>query len=518
MYFVDGIDEALTDWSGYGNLLSESIALKYSEQEPERGQEKITQNAILLAQQVWKSSQAGFALATHNIREYTNVQLIAMGSMRIEAYPLFVSSSGHTDSKLSRFVLQINYTSALMKTIFDYNVDLMESDKRVPRGVNPGESQDGPNACSELCGYAVIYNRTVFGHTEDVYQMIRRHCLGTPRGLVELGGKVAEIPLTKCAVSRGKNGLWRDPTVVSAVINEKSVEVLSEYLSTLFPPWDSRYDDGLPLISNNVLFKGDIERINANFSKIHPSAQTPFVQYLYRCGLVARPSMNSYNEVRQTLRSSENDILHADTHYVLIHPALSSLVMTKLTAGQQESFFDNRIIVDDERDCTSKLLPGKLKVSRELRGNIKKIFMEWTPKKTLLTSEARLGGEVFLTVLAVSTRFYDSADLSRAQLVETAERLAKLELIPSFLGSPKVNVSQFFKSICDFTKHGESAEQSAAVTHAKSLLKNLIGEELSIKSNYEIDGNEFGFRYKNESGETRKLSGIDIAIHNFIRN
>ncbi|MEM8492247.1 MAG: hypothetical protein AAF756_15625 [Pseudomonadota bacterium] len=468
--YVDGIDEAIADWSGKRNLLERDVAESYT------GAENVNeQNAHTLVSQVWINAQAGFALASLQLRDSTNLQLLTYGSIRSETFETFARESGQTGIKLETFVLRIQYEEGTMRDIFNYNVSLMNENELAQSSADEADLR--------FCGYSLNHNRTVFGHQEDVYGLIRRHCLGTPRGLVMTGRSVAEIPMSRSP--EGKH--WKDPRTVTTVVNKVARRVLDEHLKTLFPAWNSLYSDGFKFVPSNVLSKEQVADINNKFQALHPELEVSLIQYLHDIGLVGVPSMESGNEVVQSFPRDANatsDVRRAE--YVMLHPALSAEIRDKIAAPSQADFYNRQFIVDPGKPCSADLVKPLLVVG-QTRNHRGRPTLSWESDEgpVSLFTAAHEFANIFLLVLVIATRYFpERPRMGGTEMTYTAGQLKKIGVIPERLGKPLCAAEEWIHSIFDHEKHPSNSRQADAVAKAIEGLSRITKGAVSINDNY----------------------------------
>jgi len=501
--FVDGIDEALTDYSESHSILSREIHDIYSDDN-----DLAKKNAILFAQQLWTNAQAGYAIAAFQLKQKTNGQLVAFGAMRNETLSHFVRDSGLTDLKVEHFIYEIDYEDQVLRDIFNYNIKLMSPSHKVM--LDEDVEQKITDTRIELCGYKELYNRTVFGIREDIYSLISRHTFSTPRGIVSLGGTVADVKLRASPSGTG-NKKWRDPDAIFSAVNKYAIRVLKEYLDNVFPPWDTRYESGYSLIKHNIMNEGDVLKINEAFRAENPELEVSLFDYLFQYGLVGYPSQDTSGEVVQKFSFDLDGIIPVGHGFLMVHPALSSKIHSILPIKDQLNYFDSRMIVNPGRCCPITLKNTVLHVSI-CKHDRTKLQVQWRDSKQLIVDQAIHACDVFLIILIIAMRFCRSSHVGKEQIVNVGKVLSSEGYIPDKLGRPKINIDDYFEKFCSYEEHGTTADQPGPIAEIKSKLSDVTSGELKISIEFRKDGLLFGLEISDGENGYSRLEPQEVLV------
>jgi hypothetical protein len=505
--FVDRIDEALA-------VQNKVALLRASQDSASADNKNITQaNMIALAQEVWASAQAGYAIAAHDLSADTNGQLVALGTMREEAYPTFKDKIGLTsEAKISSFLLRLINDKPITRSIFNLNVGMMRHADRCTSVEKTDPSDENTEADLGLFGYKYLYNRAVFGYKESPYSYLYRHTFGTPRGLMTLGQAVSGVRLVERKDAKEFN--WRPPTQVIDIVNKMAVQVFEEYRDNIFPPWDHDYDAGVESLQSNIISRDDALRLEKNLGLDKPRKKLTLMQYLYENGLIGVPTRSVDSKWIQTFRAPEDGsafgsaALPPDFKYILLHPALSAYRSYKLPLAVGKLFYNPWIVVSPGSSCPEKLIDPIVRFSF-FQGDHSSYIRAHSINNQLRNESAIFDfadsvGSSFLAVLGVAHQFYGGGHLDFEKLVDVATRLSRLGYIPERLGKAeaglgkphpgltkqetKKSAEQWIGEICDYGKHGSTSSDSATVASAKRLL---LGHGFSIHSLHPMKGNTF---------------------------
>lgn len=502
--FVDAIDEACSDFATKRDLLHADLSTSYVDNKA-----VTAENVQVLAQQIWVNAQTGYALAAHDIKEASNSQLNAFGTIRSETFPSFVAYSNLTQSKIDFFVLRIGVTDRLLRAVFNLNVDLMgESERIAPKaGLSPSKDVAAGQA---LCGVHQVYSRTVFPYAEDVFSLLARHSFKTPRGLVMLGGEVRNLSVSPR--DDGADGRWRHPRAVIEVVNRKAKDVLREYLDTLFPPWDPSYESAFNLFQSNILDRAQVDEIERQFALLRPSAPQRLIDYLYGVGLVGIPALEGPNDSAVQRFWIPGEIvrpLPEEYGFVILHPAFSAYVRDQLSARQQLTFYSRELVANPGGNCPVVLRRPIVRVMCSIPDATLKLFWVTGGGQQQIFGDANTVGCAFLAVLCVAQKYHETPRLGVDEFVHAAKVLSSLRLIPSLLGRDKSPVDAFFRSVFDTQKYHCVEKQPTAVADAKRLLDSKDG--LTVDAMYRAEGNEYTLA-RIVSGVVQSLEAIEIAI------
>lgn len=505
--FVDRIDEALA-------VQNKVALLRVSQGSASADNKAINQaNMVTLAQELWASAQAGYAIAAHDLGEDTNGQLVALGTMREEAYPTFIDKIGlASEGKISSFLLRLKDDEPITRSIFNLNVKMMRHADRCTSVEKSDPNDENTEADLGLCGYKSLFNRPVFGYKESPYSYLYRHSFGTPRGLMTLGQAVSGVRLVERKDANGFN--WRPPTQVIDAVNKTAVKVFVEYRDNIFPPWDPDYNEGIGLLQSNIINRGDAERLDQAFSVNKRGKRLTLMQYLYENGLIGVPTRSADSKWIQTFRASEEGsafgsaALPPDFKYILLHPALSAYRCYELPLAVGKPFYNPWIVVSPGSSCPEELIDPVIRFSF-FRGDHSSYIHAHSINNQLKNEHSIFDfadsvGSSFLAVLGVAHQFYGVGHLDSEKLVDVATRLSRLGYIPERLGKAdagpgrlnpgltkqetKKSAEQWIGEICNYERHGSAATDSATVSSAKRLLH---GHGLSIHSFHPIKGNTF---------------------------
>lgn len=503
--FVDRIDEALAEQNGSA-LLGDQIESIYIDKK------NITHsNVKALAQEVWKCSQAGYAIAAHSIKSQTSGHLIALGTIREEAYQTFLKGIGLPENKISTFLLHLVNDEQTTRSIFNLNVSMMRPLDHCTLLEKQNPDDRDTDADIKLFGYKCLYDRAVFGFNESPYSYLYRHTFGTPRGLMTLGQAVSGVRLVERKDAKGFN--WRPPTQVIDTVNKTAVLVFEEYRDNIFPPWDHDYDAGIGALLSNIMSRDDALRLEKNLGLDKSRKKLTLVEYLYENGLIGVPTRSADSKWIQTFRTLEDDssfgaaALPPDFKYILLHPALSAYRCYKLPLAVKKPFYNPWIVVSPGSSCPEELIDPVVKFSF-FRGDhssyINAHSIDNLKNNRAIFDFADSVGSSFLAVLGVAHQFYGGGHLDSEKLVDVATRLSRLGYIPERLGKAeagpgklhpgltkqetKKSAEEWIGEICDYVRHGTASNDSATVASAKRMLN---GHGLSIHSLHPTKGNTF---------------------------
>jgi hypothetical protein len=523
---IDRIDEALAVPEGGAALLGPRLENSYNEDD------KITrENIANYAQQFWQGAQAGFAVATHQLRSESNGQLVVLGTIRAETYQPFIESVGSPPSKVQSFILRLETDDRLLREIFLLNVKLM-ADHCFPvsgaRTVKPDVQ-----ANIKFAGYQSLFSRSVFGFRESPYQFIRRHTFGTPRALMTLGGAVAQIKTSRHNDIRGAT--WRHPEEVIDKVTKAAVEVFEEYRDNLFPRWDTDYEKGFVLLESNVIKAcrfTDADGIESRFRMLANKKSATLLEYLYGAGLAGIPRCTATGRWYQSfwVPAQELSPLPTNFEYVMLHPAFCAYLRRKIATSESAFIENSQIVVSPGDPCPSRLREPTLHlIFRYTMNSVSVSCEEQVPGEAKeLFGNAESEGAAFLVVLAIAHRIYGAGHLGSNELREVAGRLATLGFIPrTFAIRPcnAITVKQsarrigrsgrkiaekscagWIDSIC---KHRRGKREAPAVTDAQALLDTPL--RLMIDSINDGTGYRFCLFWQNAPSR-RPMEHYEILV------
>ncbi|AMV47788.1 hypothetical protein [Paraburkholderia caribensis] len=516
--FVDRIDEALAEHNGQTSLLGANLEKEYTD-----GENVTKANVATLAQHVWTCSQAGYGIAAHNIKSQTNGQLVALGTMRDEAFPMFAGNTGLTEAKMTSFLLKLTENKLVTQSIFNLNVGMMRPAERCKSNEKPAKLDENVEADLGLFGYRHLYSRAVFGYKESPYTYLYRHSFGTPRGLMSLGRAVSHVRIVERPGAEGAN--WRPPVEVMEAVDRAAANVFIEYRDNIFPRWDHDYDTGIASLKSNVIGRDEALRLQDSFAESMPNKRTGLLAYLFENGLIGVPVQSSNSTWVQTFRTAESGLeaLPPDFNYILVHPALSAFRFHKLLRDANKLFYNQRIVVCPGAPCPEMLADPWLKFifkDTENSGHVKCDSIKTVASESIFNGADSVGS-AFLTVLGVAHQLYGGGHLGCDQLTDVALRLAELHYIPRRLGKsaarrtkgkPGKSPDEWIKDICDYTVHGDPSSDSATLVATKKLIAD---HGITINSRYDKTGNCFCL-FKSSSPIEREaiiIEGISIEAY-----
>lgn len=496
--FVDCIDEALSTEGDARGILDLDAAKDFLlEDEGER------QNAQVLLQNLWVNAQIGYGLAVQKLRHESGGRFLAFGSFRSETYPRFLEEIAPlTPSKVEHLLLRLKPNETPLSEIFEYNVRLTaDSDKIARKGVQSPDRMAA--ACESLCGYLHVNNPTIFGQRETIFDLVCRHNFGTPRGLMMLGGAVRDLAKTRDEKS-GKE--YRDQASLVQRVNLVAIDVFKEYRDTLFPSWDPSYVKGFQLLTSNVLDADHVTRINKSFESLCPRAegsqQLPLIEYLYSVGLVGTPRDLGGGKVVQSfaLPGQPTISLPAGFSYVVLHPAFAAHIWHQLEASAQARFYSSALVVKPGGPCPVSLLGPLIRAEFQSDGDGARVRATAisSPEQALFDNASSVPA-AFLVTLLVAQRYSSDVDfIDESQFVVSATALAKLRYIPESLGyadgrtsdKSRKTISEFFRDVCDNTKHPEPKDQADCIARVnKTLAASGVG--VHVIGQYAPEGNAY---------------------------
>ena len=516
---VDRIDEALATHDGAAALLSGSSNSAYTEND-----KIIAGNVAELVHQLWRSAQAGYAIASHELRSDSNGQLVAMGTMRVETYPTFLAECGLPKSKVASFVLDLGddekRREELMRGIFRLNVNLLEKNDLCPTASELSDYDAHVDANLELFGYEQLYSRAVVGYHETPYDFLCRHSFGTPRGLMQLGNAVARVSISEWP-GMGKKE-WRAPTKIIEAVNKAAVDVYEEYRDSLFPRWDEDYEAGFNYFRSNVISYEELFRDGGAvdlFSRNAKGAKKDsLVTYLFNAGLLGIPLQSSESRTGWIQGFSAPDqvkVCPARFAYAMLHPAFSAWLVAKIPRDAAAVFYNRQIVVCPGAPCP-ELMPDpllRLKFQQSENSGWAKGSVAHNSSWEDVFVTATSVGSALVCVLAVAHRFEGGGHLGSAQLQATAKRLARMRYIPDRLGNSSGKGAPARKSPAEWIEQlcsNDSDSESHSLQSGRELFKNK-SSKVTIDPQETDDGRRFCL-YLRSKNVARPLEPEEILI------
>ncbi len=279
---------------------------------------------------IWRDLQIGLLLAIHSVERHSR-KLHVYTSLRAEA---IVGIKEKTQLQAKSLCVDLRYSKAALRRIFDANIEMFERDKMV--------SPDALNRIEQWIGYRYVehpYVTSVSGalQREDIFEFILRHTFMSPRNLMVLGR----------AMSSAHSDLTGDHGIeaLRRCINDLSTsDIFEDWQINAIPRWCSEYDTGLTLINTNVLDAAALDEIDemvGTGGQSGDGATSPqkFSSYLYQHGLLGfafRYPGHSYEQrflEKWRSRFSDEVILRPDADYYFVHPILNQVIRERRGEG-----------------------------------------------------------------------------------------------------------------------------------------------------------------------------------------
>lgn len=447
MAFVDGIDECLGDPDGkklFDRVNETSVEqIDHSEQD--------YKNIRAQAGQVWLSAQTGFMEAVYNLRSESGERVHVYGTVRAEAFECFPSVSSISKSKaLSALALELKYTVANLRSIFDLNVQSTSPDDLADTALSGSYSQ-------RLYGIKESRHSRVWGNPEDVLQALIRHTFQAPRELICLAkaAKDAVMPPT----DRPKN----IPIMIAAVDRAAATTIFEDYKRDVFPLWDSRYEEGFQFITSNTLDQTQVDSIESQFSEL--SGCNGLFDFLYARGLVGVPHKTTgsgtviFNFIKPTGVEVQ---IPKPINYIALHSCLSAKIYRNITLEKQSAFYNGTMIVGPGLSAPERLVPTKLLLRQAGKGKSIELLVNQDIVKG--NTEHHYSME-FLYGLILSIRRHEVPKVNPKQICGEIEHLESCGFVEQGVNTQILN-----RLLSENYTHSYS--EPSFVKEAKKIVKN----------------------------------------------
>ncbi|WP_247232308.1 TIR domain-containing protein [Telluribacter sp. SYSU D00476] len=285
--FIDGIDQAvdvLVDKNFYDYDTYSDIPLK-----------------------VWSQIHVGVAKSIYDISQL-NSHIKIYTTLRSEAFKLI---PGGMSLNLEGFATNLNYSINELKTIFINNIIATDEKKLVNR-----EAKD---IVEKFLGYSEMPHPFVHQEKESSLDFILRHTLGRPREIVYLGNRLFYEKISKPDYKTIDE--QERITDIRYFINEKSEEIIGNYLNEIIPSFDEEYlIKFLKKIQSNVFHH-----------KILSVEERNFLGICYNTGLVGvinQKNDKNGNRIKVQYFKKAGDYLYhklnyfPESEYYITHPIL----------------------------------------------------------------------------------------------------------------------------------------------------------------------------------------------------
>lgn len=425
--FIDAVDEALGA-SNHETLIKKA----------QRGDINYKSGK---AELVWLSAQKGLLMAIREMRgEYQKIELYA--AMRVEAIRSLTRKElhelgGQEIKAQSAVYAALDYTESELKEIFAINV-ATTGEKEL---VKPNDS----DPVNSLFGFSRVTHRQVYGGSEDLFGLMRRHTFGSPRELVFIAKKAMEC-VTRDARSSSLE-------IILNNIDAAAETICNDWFDRVMPVFDGFLEahdlykskmsantepkNSLPQavtlasaalkIPCNVLPAIDIESIEA------ACGYTALFHKLYARGLVGYPKQTSdTKDWRLYFRppNGEEVYLPEKFPYLALHPAFSAWIRGWQRRLQGENvkqldFYSHLFIVGEGYFCPPNLDSPLVTLNVLVNGQ----FAVHLSKELLVSEVGKMSQNGLTVDLSDPEKFMPSATVERrrsAEILLVSLVLAKL--------------------------------------------------------------------------------------------
>ena len=304
--FLDGIDQAV-------NVLVEKKFYDYETYSD-------------LPVKIWGHIHVGIAKSIYDISQL-NSHIKIYTTLRSEAFKLI---PGGMALNLEGFAVNLSYSPSELKLIFTNNVKITDENKLI--------NNNASDSIEKFLGYSEMTNPFVANAKENSLDFLLRHTLGRPREMVYLGNKLFFEKLSKPDYRQTDEQERIED--IRFFINEKSEEIINNYLNEIIPSFDIEY-----------LIKF-LKKIQSNIfhHKILNDEEKKFLGICYNIGLIGIISHKTDKfgkQVKVQYFKKAGDYLYHNlnqypkSEYYITHPILDCYFLKIFNLD----FYNNRNII-----------------------------------------------------------------------------------------------------------------------------------------------------------------------------
>ena len=309
--------------------------------------------------EIWNYGQIGLMEASYKINT-ANHHIKIYASIRQEAY---LYSPTKDAMAMKGNILKLKYDKDELKNIFNQVLMYYENSKNI----------------YTFLGLSKLSNHTT-KDTEDVFDYLYRHTIGTPRSLMSIGKVLAG--------KKQETILSHDD--IKSIINEQASEDIKDYLESEAIKFlttlsnSDKFEYLISLIPNNILTYGNLNSIKNKYKKAYDNDVDthPFCE-LYNIGLLGKILRKTTHEEyyqffkkpydfdwkRKNILSRNKEDFYEITknEFYLLHPALYDLLKRR-----SNNFFISEVTtIGDQLKWTKK-------IKNKIIENIPQIFISYS--------------------------------------------------------------------------------------------------------------------------------------------